>query len=295
MSKGIPLTIRPPWPDELGRVAKFLGLSKSRPGRLYPRIAVTGEPERIVAGAALQIKDDGIGLLHLSFRTRFCEAGLATLLLDGMETVGRDEGLRELFVVLPEGAPWRPFLESAGFVAQRTDEWWLIRRDALSNARLERAARLLRLPKITAGLTVAPLAPGDYPAVQAIAREHGLTNLERTGEAGVLGRVNEDYDPELSPVVRYEGEIAGVMLVKNMGDRVFVHIRAVAKKHAARSNAINAHFMACFGQPQYRHVNRCLFSAQPTVEKETIAMARRFGAQKVGGYSRYRKWLGPLT
>lgn len=111
------------------------------------------------------------------------------------------------------------------------------------------------------------------------------------GNEQMLHAPGGDYSLQRSVIVRWKDEVAGIFLVKDLPAGVFVHVRAVAKKHRDKSGAINAHFFARLLRPEYRSVNRFLFSAQPTVEKETIAMARRFGAQRIGSFCQYRKEL----
>lgn len=284
-------TIRPPWPDELSRVWKFLGNTHQMHGRLHPRIAVTGLPERIIAAAALQIKEAGQGQLHVSLRSRFHELGLASEMLRTGEAIARAEGLRQLTVILPETAAWRGELDASGFTCERSDEWWCIQRDAHAEARLATAARLISRPRLSRELSMDVLKKEDLPAVQEIVMEHGLANLERLGAERMLVGVSGEYTADLSVVVRRRGEVAGVMLVKRLDDQVFIHVRAVAKAHLAYASAINAHFMARFGQTPYQDVTGFIFSARPTVEQETIAMAKRFGGSKIAGFCYYHKTL----
>jgi hypothetical protein len=281
--------MRPPWPDELSRTWKFFGQNNIMKGRVYPLIAVIGEPERIVAGAALQIEGTEIGRLFLNFRSRFCDKDRVDAFLHEIAVFARKEGLKKIITSLPEFAPWRAFLETAGFTCQRTDEWWSGARDAQKEARLKKAAELIRSVRVTKNLTIASLTVEDYAEVQAIVTEHGLANLERLGTERMLaGYTPGEYSADLSLVVRLNNEVAGILLVKDFGDQAFIHVRAVAKKYLAYSNTINAHFFAKLIQPEYNAINRIIFSAQPTVEKETIAMAKRFGCNKIACFCNYQ-------
>jgi len=47
--------------------------------------------------------------------------------------------------------------------------------------------------------------------------------------------------------------------------------------------------MAHMNEPQFHLLSRILFSAQPTVEKETIALAKRFTGRKIASFSQLVK------
>ncbi|MCC5843777.1 MAG: hypothetical protein JJU05_05940 [Verrucomicrobia bacterium] len=252
---------------------------------------VSGLPERIVAAAALQIHNQNAARLHLCFRTRFCTREYVTDLLNEIESVARREDLRNIHLVFPEKAPWRLYLEEAGFTCDRTDEWWMCLRNNIGENRIETAARLIGSTKLSKGITMSSLRPEDFGAVRALSAEHGLAELERLGHEQMLANTTDAYDPHLSAVVRLDGDIAGILLVKRLGDTAFIHMRAVAKKYHYRSKAVNAHLMARFNEPQYQSISRFIFTARPAIEKETIAMAKRIGSQKIGGYCRYSKQM----
>ncbi len=282
------LSIRPPWPDELGRTWKFLG-QNTFSGRVFPRVALMGEPERIVAASALEINDANCARLHLFFRGRFCQPANVDVFLKDAEDTARLEGIQRMTLIVPEAAPWCPLLEAAGYSRERTDEWWMLAWSEWVKKRFGVAERLANSPKGSKDCTSTAPTAHDYADMHSIASEHGLANLERLGNDRILGPSPEVYSPELSRVVRWQGEVAGMLLVKRFGNRAFVHLRAVAKRHLAKSGIINAHLMAHFLQPEYKHVTQFIFSAQPTVEKETIAMAKRFGGQKIGSFCQFSK------
>lgn len=284
------LSLRSPWPDELARMWKFLGQSTFT-GHVHPRIAVVGEPKRIVAASALEVNGANAARLYLFFRGRFCQPEVVDLFLQEAEETARREGVERMVLVPPQAAPWNPFLEMAGYTRGRSDEWWMISWSQLVRKRLQLAERLVRSPKLSRDFSSASPVAEDRTAIQAIASEHGLAHLERMGNDQILGRSVSDYSPELSRVVRWKGEVVGMLLVKDFGDRAFIHLRAVAKKHSAKSAIINAHFLSCFLQPAYKSVTRFIFSGQPTVEKETIAMARRFGGLRIGCFCQFTKKL----
>lgn len=282
--------VRAPWPDELSRTWRFLQQARFT-GRVFPRIAVTGPQDRIVGAVALEAVEGEVGRIHLTCRPRFCQAALIRHLLQEAETVARKHSMKTLRLVMPQAAPWLSFLGENGFTHQRTDEWWMVMESSHLRKRTARAYRLANSPKLSKHITTGPLTEADYPAVMALAREHGLADLQRIGDEQIVGGGSEGYSHQLSTIIHWQGEVAGIFLVRDLGDKVFVHIRAVAKRHAEKSGMINAHFMARVESPEYRRITGWIFSGQPDVEKETIAMAKRFGGSQIGRFSQYKKPL----
>lgn len=283
-------TIRAPWPDELARAWKFLASKELFQGEVYPLVALVGEPQRIVAASALQMHTDGEkGRLFLRLRTAFLDKPLASQLLAQIDELAQQKGIQSIGVILAESDPLHSLLLRQGFSSQRTDEWWCI--DVpIAKARAGRAAELVNRPKIAAGFSRCRLDKDNLDEALAIAAQHGLIATERLGNREIIGAPsNSGYNPDLSVVVRYQDSIAGVLLVRKIDDTAFVHARAVAKRFMHLSNQINAHFMAHMNEPQYHLLSHILFSAQPTVEKETIALAKRFTGRKIASFSQFVK------
>jgi hypothetical protein len=95
---------------------------------------VTGDPERIVATAAVAISPTRQARLHLKVRGRFCGKDLVLALLEKAASIAAAKGAQSLGLVVPEAAPWHPFVEEAGFVRQRTDEFLPIPKAAFVEA-----------------------------------------------------------------------------------------------------------------------------------------------------------------
>jgi len=285
--------IRPPWPDEAMRTFDFLESRTCLEGTLHPLVAVCGEPERLVAAICLAGGSGEVGNLHLQIRPRFLDGPLLPELLGRMESLGRELGLHLLALNLPAASPICPPLMAAGYGVRRTDTWWSATRDPAMEQRFARARQsLARSAGRYPGLAVSALEPGDLHEVNAIVKAHDITDLGATRNGESTAAMEMAHDPLLSTVVRLEGRIAAVQLVRRVrADAVFVHARAVHPDFQARSGLLNLCFFARFLDPAYRDIQHWTFSARPEVEKETAAMAKRFGALPTDSLTLFGKYL----
>lgn len=285
--------IRPPWPDEAMRTLDFLESRTCLEGTLHPLVAVCGEPARLVAAICLAGGSGEVGNLHLQIRPRFLDGTLLPELLGRMESLGRELGLHLLALNLPAASPICPPLMAAGYGVRRTDTWWSATRDPAMEQRFARARQsLARSAGRYPGLAVSALEPGDLPEVNTIVKAHDITDLEATRNGESTAAMEMAHDPLLSTVVRLEGRIAAVQLVRRVrADAVFVHARAVHPDFQARSGLLNLCFFARFLDPAYRDIQHWTFSARPEVEKETAAMAKRFGALPTDSLTLFGKHL----
>jgi hypothetical protein len=285
--------IRPPWPDEAMRTFDFLESRTCLEGTLHPLVAVCGEPERLVAAICLAGGTGEVGNLHLQIRPHFLDGPLLPELLGRMESLGRELGLHLLALNLPAASPICPLLMAAGYGVRRTDTWWSATRDPAMEQRFARAHQsLARSAGRYPGLAVASLQPGDLHEVNAIVKAHDITDLGATRNGESTAAMEMAHDPLLSTVVRLEGRIAAVQLVRRVrADAVFVHARAVHPDFQAQSGLLNLCFFARFLDPAYRDIQQWTFSARPEVEKETAAMAKRFGALPTDSLTLFGKYL----
>ncbi|MEI7909890.1 MAG: hypothetical protein WCK77_09670 [Verrucomicrobiota bacterium] len=285
--------IRPPWPDEGLRTLAFLGSRTALEGTLHPLVAVCGDPERLVAAICLAVGHSKVGNLHLQIRPRFLAGPLLPDLLQRVESLARDHDLHLLSLLLPAASPVCPLLAAAGFDARRTDTWWSATRDAAMDQRFARARRTLaKSSHKHPGMTISPLQTADLPAVNAIVKAHQLTDLEAAGTGEMTAELAMSHDPLLSTVIWLDGTIAAVQLVRRTGpDGIFVHARAVHPDFLAQSGRLNLGFFARFLDPEFQAIQRWIFSARPEVEKETKAMAARFGARPTNSLTLFGKPL----
>ena len=230
---------------------------------------------------------------HPQIRPRFRDGTLLPELLGRMESLGRELGLHLLALNLPAASPICPPLMAAGYGVRRTDTWWSATRDPAMEQRFARARQsLARSAGRYPGLAVSALEPGDLHEVNAIVKAHDITDLGATRNGESTAAMEMAHDPLLSTVVRLEGRIAAVQLVRRVrADTVFVHARAVHPDFQAQSGLLNLCFFARFLDPAYRDIQHWTFSARPEVEKETAAMAKRFGALPTDSLTLFGKHL----
>ena len=285
--------IRPPWPDEAMRTLVFLETRTSLEGSLLPLVAVCGEPERLVAAICLAHGNSKVGNLHLQIRPRFLAGPLLPDLLQRVESLARNLNLHLLSLQWPSTSPVCPQLVAAGFNARRTDTWWTATRDPTMDLRFARARHTLaKSAHKYPGMTISPLQTADLPEVNAIVKAHHLTDLQAAETGEMAAEMAMSHDPLLSTVVRLDGTIAAVQLVRRLGpDSVFVHARAVHPAFLAQSGRLNLGFFTRFLDPEYLPIQRWIFSARPEVEKETKAMAARFGALPTASFTLFGKPL----
>lgn len=302
------LVIRPPWPDECERAWKLLPGLRGAVGEVAPLVGVTGFNERIVAAAALRLGPPMPGRVELLLRTRFCTPDYCGMLLEGMETRARVAGLKEITLVAAESAPWNAWMSSSGFEEVHREENWEIRRGSPSWER--RAAQAHR---VVGRLREADLyslaAPVDNDVNDILALGRALTGTEPAveGERALAGGGGSEAPPKTPPlaalctpafstVVRRGGELAGLMLVSDGGNRVVVRVRAVSPAFSAQARSINALMLHRFArlldsEPQYQTVDQVLFRVVPERDREVAAFAARSGGSRVSAFRYYRKRL----
>lgn len=287
------MEIRPPWPDEMTRFRSFLTPRSNLTGGVLPLIAVAGELERIVAAWALQILPGARGLIQLRVRPRYQDPEFIGILLKEGEAVAKQSGILSVRVLFDGPDRDSIGIVQAGYRCIHTDTWWMIQRSEHVNARFRNAQRMLdRAIRKGMGIQVSPLTPVDLPEAAEIVKAHALLDLNSPGREVRLAGADPDFSLEHSTVVRLDGEMAAVQLVRKLGaDTVFVHARAVHPKFQAHSGLLNLPLFARFIAPEYLSMQRSIFSGRPAVEPETIAMARRFGATQLDEYTLYEKAL----
>ncbi len=124
--------VRPPWPDELARLADaFPGLKKTTPLHLRVLVvpATITSPERLVGLLALAEHASGAteAALFLRLRPRFADTPAADALLAETIALARSLGARTLITDRPAGPdPREPALRRAGFTATDDGKSWRI-------------------------------------------------------------------------------------------------------------------------------------------------------------------------
>ncbi len=287
-------TLRAPWPDELTRVWNFVDLAPA-PGYTYrPLVAITGSPERLIGAAILQTNEDPAARIHLGLQPGYRETSITKAFVESMEMVAKLAGKRRMTLVAANNPYWQQDLVSSGFNPLRADEWWLLAHTARFAERVASARRIATRSALAAKFKTGPIEPRDIPSIQAISKSHGLAQLDQLGGADISWFA-ENYSTALSLVVRYEDEVAGVFLVRALQDRAFVHILAAAPRFMKHSGVINAILVAALDEPPRRQIDRWIFTGRSDhpIERQTIALAKRFGGERLGSYVLYSKDIMP--
>ena len=127
-----PAAVRPPWPDELPRLADaFPGLKWSTPLHLRVLVvpAAAASPERLVGLAAVAESAPGAteAALILRVRARLADSPATDALLAEAIALARGLGARTLITGQPAGPdPREPALSRAGFTATDDGKSWRI-------------------------------------------------------------------------------------------------------------------------------------------------------------------------
>jgi len=123
--------VRPPWPDELPRLADaFPGLSFPQPVHLRVLVvpATASSPERIVGFAVLAGPTEGTGdgALRFVVRPRQAATGAARDLLDAILGVAREQAFAAVVTLAPDIATDRraACLSGAGFEPAAEAGFW---------------------------------------------------------------------------------------------------------------------------------------------------------------------------
>lgn len=293
-----PVTVRPPWPDELPRIAATF--PRFTPQQtVHPLIALTrapGGPERIVgiAGVFPPLRD--VAGLTLSLLPRFHAAGPVSALVAAASEAARGAGARQL-LTLDELAPTSPlvaFLEGAGFrLKERTGFFSTNLADI--RTRVDRVqARLARnVRSETAGsLRPEPLAETHLPAVRALIQSERLLEGEQIAldEAGGP----RGYSPRFSFVVRHAGELAGVLLARQVdAATVAVGAEAVSPRWRRGPNLVQpALYRACIDAAADAGIERFVHTANTAGGINPGRMARHPGRKPLRETVRLERPLG---
>ena len=283
-----PPTVRPPWPDELPRLADvFRGYPFQRASRPVLLLTSSGGVERIAAVAGWFEPVDGVAGLTLHARPRYLamtEIGLATL-LESVAAAASEAGVTKLITTddLRTADPRVAALERNGFTVSRRLELWatdlarIQERVERVQARLDHVGRTNRFH--------AELMRAEYlPAVRTLmATEHLLEAQEITlddiGE--ITGR---GYDPTLSFAVFAGETLAGAILARRAGTEA-VAVDAVAVAPAWRGGGDLVHhalFRACIQTSASLGARQFIYTVDTTGHVDTVRMAQRSGSRRLG-------------
>ncbi len=273
------IAIRPPWPDELARLAQaFPDLRITRTCR--PLVLVAIEPyERLVGAALVMPPQDEAPTrtceLAWQVRSRFADQS-GPLLKAAAESLAPGESLvwQER---TPEGATGSSAPTEAGFSCTQTHEVWSI---PLANcfARRNPYSEALRRRGQACGYATAAALPQYRDGIIALVTNSGLLNESRV-------RFSDEhpagYDRELSTVVVRRAEVVAAVLVRREPSRAIVETRVVAPAHVGRFNLPNALLLdRSLGVAEGLGLTDVVLTADPANAKETIRFARRCGGSR---------------
>lgn len=276
--------IRPPWPDELPRLADAFPRF-SRPQEFCPLLLLTesGGIERMVGLAGVCDSVNGVAGLTLAVRPRFLGGAGIAALLDASARTARDAGASRLITSddLRPGDLRLAALERNGFNVSRRLELWSTAVDRIRE-RVERVQARLAAAGRAGRFTAEPLRAEHLPAVRGLmAVEHLLEGREITLAGEGAGR---GYDPAVSFVVFSGSELAGAILARRAGgEAVTVEAEAVAPKWRGGTDLVHhALFHACIQAAAAGGAQRFVYTVETAGQVDTRRMARRSGSRLLG-------------
>jgi hypothetical protein len=286
----LPAAVRPPWPDELPRLADaFPKYPRHHATRPLLLLTSAGGVERIGGVAGVSDPVNGMAALTLHLRPRFLaepDAGLATL-LDAVAGLARSLGAHTLHTTdsLTPADPRVTALRRHGFAHARTDEVWRTEFTEML-PRLDRVHQRLETVGRLAGHTVTPLAEADLPEVRALMLAAGLLRPERVFLLPADDQAaSRGHHAALSPVVRRAGRLVGALLARYSGDGVTFEAQAVDPACIGGldlANHLTVRGVAQAGLAAGR--THMVFSADTAKAPATIRMARRMGGRRLNEF-----------
>jgi hypothetical protein len=222
--------VRPPWPDELPRLADaFTPASFNRP--LHPLVLIVpGTPERIAGFAGVLEPVEGRSGLTCLLRPRYLDSPEGDRLIATALGLARSLGARSVSTAddLPPRDPLGPVLLRAGFTLESTREIRELSLAALA-ARLERIrTRASAGPDLADHFVIESLTATHLPKVMTLLAAIGLLSPARRHS---LELPTPGHDPALSFVIRRDDRILAAALVKARPRGAFLDVLAVDPGH----------------------------------------------------------------
>jgi hypothetical protein len=288
----IPLTVRPPWNDELLRIA---GLLPRNARALAYRVAVIGRVERIAAAAVLyQLEDEPTARrAYLRFTgAAAVEAGTMVELVQSLTEHARaSDMIDELLVVsaVEVTQPLYEMLVAARFEPHRHLEIY----------RLEIGALRTRLKSLFQRMA----ARGLIPATARVTSPHGdwvprlraFLESEKPGLSERLDTEVEGFALEHTLLLVMHDQVKGVLFTRNRGAESFIGLILVARElrgGAAWANAFLLREVLLDGIAS--GVEHVVFETHRDDHRGTLHLARASGAQKILERAQFRANLAHL-
>lgn len=286
--------IRLLWLDELARVLDFVADADIFNGQIFPLIALRHGSDRIVAAGILQKSGEKRkeARFILSIRKRYCNPAFLNRFINVFDELAASCGIRKLSITVPASLSWRKELSQSGFRHVRTDEWVSIStRTEDFRKKTEAAARAARWARNRMNFATEAFDPNKHAKeVHLILQSHNLLSLFQEPTVG--------YSLDLSAIVIEADKIVGVILVIDLGQRIFVRARAVALTHQSQSKSINAllmdHLLGTLAKNHdFRNVEHLLFTARPDRHQESLTLYKYHKVERIESYLRYEKKILP--
>ena len=281
-----PCCVRPPWPDELPRIAatfsKFVLAQAVSPLAL---VTAAGGVERIVGVAGVTDPVDGIAGFSLAARPRFLHRDGLRPLIEAAVTLARNGGATALVTVddLRIDDARLAALRQEDFETKGQQEYWSVDVAALS-ARVERRPARPDTTDRPEHFRTVPLADEHLTAVRTLMTAETL--LDRREIILATESAGSGFDPNLSFVVTVEGSLAGVVLARRSGkETILVEAVAVARAWRTAPNWAHLAMARTFVQAASKSGGkRVVFSVDPKKPGEPMRMARRTAGRLLGEY-----------
>lgn len=240
----MPLTVRPPWPDEISRLKAFLAGSLQGAKAVHLLVLVAADPERIVGAAAVRETTEGVkdgsAEIALKARPRQLENGGARMLMDAVLDKALTLGYKKLVAAPATGAPHIPLLRKYGFERVKTEELWQVELNKMK-IRLDRLVDRVRLPQ---EWSVRTPNPADLPQLVELSATYGFLQADRIQFDGPGDAPGTHFDAAGCTVIENEGHIIAALLAKGgIGGNGHIDARMVHPSAMQMSGALNLHLL----------------------------------------------------
>lgn len=236
------MTIRPAYPDELGR-AKALLDGQPVPPQAAFLVAVKEQPvERILAAIPWwpEPTQDAAPQLRFHLHRSGLEAEILEAVLQQLDTLALEQNASALLTdfSLPEAHPLYHALCARGYEVCLTDRYFTAPGEIGKSRSLRIHQRLG--PRIPPSWRIETLRGQDPQKLFALVAAHGLMPPQQFQNYW-NGASRERFEADYSCVVLEEDEIIGLFLVTQRGDdELHIHVEAASPARAAQSALISA-------------------------------------------------------
>ena len=238
-----------------------------------PELLVAAGPEGIMGAAATEWTARGFPVaICVDPQSRNRGLGRA-LLAAALDSMAGETALVRAWQPIPDQSPAARLFQNAGFTPMQR----LIVFDT-DGTRFERATLSL-LERVSAGRPdVGTLRQAPPDAVARLVSPY-FTLLPHGLERQLTIGPPDGYDLDLSPVLLLDGQVAGAMLCRRLGQVLQIDLHVVAE--SARRTAASLRLVeAVTGRARQAGLERVRFFCDPAV-RDTVNLGRRTGAVRL--------------